>query len=94
MDRNIIQELMSLSKLNLDEAQIRRAEEQIARLLGYFEMLQGADTEAVEASPYPVAIPMRPRPDVAEPSLPQEDVLQNAPAQRAGAFLVPRVIEG
>jgi Asp-tRNA(Asn)/Glu-tRNA(Gln) amidotransferase C subunit len=35
---------------------------------------------------------MRPRVDDAEPALTQDAVLQNAPAQRAGSFLVPRVV--
>ncbi len=94
MDRDTIQELCSLSKLNLSEDQMVRAQEQIARLLGYFDMLQAVSTDEVEASPYPVAIPLRPRDDEAEPPLPQDVVLENAPAKRADSFLVPRVVEG
>ncbi len=94
MDRDTIEELCSLSKLNLGEDQMVRAQEQITRLLGYFDMLQAVSTDQVEASPYPVAIPLRPRADEVEPPLPQEVVLENAPAKRAGSFLVPRVVEG
>ncbi len=94
MDRETIQELCSLSKLNLGEDQMVRAQEQITRLLGYFDMLQAISTDGVEASTYPVAIPLRPREDATEPPLPQEVVLENAPAKRAGSFLVPRVVEG
>ncbi|MHC4512458.1 MAG: Asp-tRNA(Asn)/Glu-tRNA(Gln) amidotransferase subunit GatC [Planctomycetota bacterium] len=110
MDRDTVRDLCSLSKLNLDEDQMARAQEQITRLLGYFDMLQSVSTDEVAASPYPVAIPMRPRTDEvaaspypvaipmrpriddAEPALTQDAVLQNAPAQRAGSFLVPRVV--
>jgi aspartyl-tRNA(Asn)/glutamyl-tRNA(Gln) amidotransferase subunit C len=92
MDRDTVRDLCSLSKLNLDEDQMARAQEQITRLLGYFDMLQSVSTDEVAASPYPVAIPMRPRADDAEPALTQDAVLQNAPAQRAGSFLVPRVV--
>ncbi len=94
MHRNTIQELCSLSKLNLGEDQMVRAQEQITRLLGYFDMLQAVSTDEVKASPYPVAIPLRPREDAAEPPLPPVVVLENAPARRAGSFLVPRVVEG
>jgi len=94
MDRNAIQELCSLSKLNLSEEQMAKAEEQITRLLGYFDMLQAVSTDEVEASPYPMAIPQRLREDEVEPTLSQETVLENAPARRAGSFLVPRVVEG
>ncbi len=94
MDRETVRELCSLSKLNLDEGQMTRAQEHITRLLGYFDMLQGVNTDAVAASPYPLPIPHRPRADEAEPPLSQDEVLQNAPAQRAGSFLVPRVVAG
>ena len=94
MDRDTVQELCSLSKLNLDQAQMARAQEHITRLLGYFDMLQGVNTDAVEASAYPLPIPHRPRPDEAEPALSQDAVLENAPAQQKGSFLVPRVVEG
>lgn len=94
MDRDTIQELISLSKLNLTEDQVVRAREQITRLLGHFQVLQGVATDEVAASPYPVAIPLRARADQAEPPLSKEAVLRNAPASRGGSFLVPRVVEG
>ena len=67
---------------------------QIDRLLGHFAVLREVDTEGVEPSAYPIAIPHRTRADEPDPALPQSDVLRNAPAQRAGCFLVPRIIEG
>ena len=94
MDRDTVRDLCRLAKLRLDEDQMARAQEQMTRLLGYFDMLEAVSTDAVQASPYPVRIPHRPRPDEAEPALSQDEVLQNAPAQSAGAFLVPRVVEG
>ena len=66
----------------------------IERLLGHFAVLQEVDTDGVEPSAYPIAIPHRTRADYPAPALPQSDVLHNAPAQRAGCFLVPRIIEG
>lgn len=86
--------LASLSKLALDPAQEARAHAQIERLLGYFDVLQNVDTDGVEPSPYPMPIAHRLREDVPAPVLGQEEVLANAPRQRAGAFLVPRIVDG
>ena len=93
MDRSTIRELARLCKLALDEDQEARAEARIARLLEYFGTLQEVDTEGVEPSPYPLDIPLRLRADTPGPVLSQEEVLANAPRQRAGSFLVPRVVE-
>ena len=59
-----------------------------------FAVLAEVPTDDVEPSPYPLPIAHRGRPDVAEPGLPQDEVLENAPEQRAGCFRVPRVVEG
>lgn len=34
------------------------------------------------------------REDAVRPSLPREEVLQNAPKARDGCFVVPRIVEG
>ncbi len=93
MDRSTVRELARLCKLNLDDAQRHRAETQIGRILEYFGILETVDTEGVEPSPYPMALPARPRTDETGPVLSQKETLANAPQKRAGAFLVPRVVE-
>lgn len=93
MDQERVRELADLSRLDLDEGELARAQEQIGRLLDYFAQLQEVDTEGIEASPYPCPIPHRPRSDRIGPMLSPEDVVANAPATRAGQFLVPRVVD-
>lgn len=93
MDRSTVRELARLCRLSLDDAQEARAEARIGRLLEYFGMLAEVDTEGVEPSPYPLEMRPRRRADEPGPVLSQEQVLHNAPRQRAGSFLVPRVVE-
>ncbi len=42
----------------------------------------------------PMAMSPRPRADDPEEVLSQDEVLDNAPVKRGGAFLVPRVVDG
>ena len=93
MDRRTVRELARLCKLRLDEAQEARAEVQMGRILEYFRILEAVDTQGAEPTPYPMELASRPRPDVPGAVLSQDEVLANAPAKRAGAFLVPRVVE-
>ena len=94
MDRDAVHRLAELSKLRLTRQQEARAQAQIQRLLDAFAVLEEVSTDDVEPSPYPLPIAHRGRPDVPEPGLPQDEVLENAPEQRAGCFRVPRVVEG
>ena len=94
MDRRTVRELARLCKLSLDEAQEARTEVQLGRILEYFRMLEAVDTEGAAPTPYPVELAAQPRSDDPGAVLSQDEVLANAPAKRAGAFLVPRVVEG
>ncbi len=93
MDRETVHNLAKLSRLQLSQEEEAQAMQQISRLLGYFDMLQSVNTDAVKPSSYPIEIPHRLREDEPATALPQEEVLQNAPQQRQGHFLVPRVVE-
>ncbi len=94
MDRSTVRDLADLCKLSLDDAQEARAVAHMGRLLEYFAMLQAVDTDGVEPSPYPMTLPHRPRADGRDAVLSQQEVLDNAPSMRGGAFLVPRVVDG
>ena len=87
-------ELAKLARLRQATSGSKRTSEEVAGLLRSFAMLQDVNTEGVEPSAYPMTIAARLRPDEPTKPLPQDQVLRNAPRQRAGCFLVPRVIEG
>ena len=94
MEREALDRLADLAKLRLSPEQHARATQRLERLLDAFAVLEQVPTDDVEASPYPLPIPHRLRPDAAEPGLTQDDVLGGAPEVRGGCFRVPRVVEG
>ncbi len=94
MDRETVLRLAQLSRIQLNEEDRQRAESQLTRLLAYFDQLAEVDTEGIEASPYPLPLKAGERRDQPGPCLTPEQVLANAPAERAQQFVVPKVIEG
>lgn len=94
MDRERLASLAELSRLELDAAQIDTLAGQLRRLLGYLDQLAAVDTEGVEPTGSPLLRSLRLRADEPRSPLPQTEVLRNAPRVRAGAFQVPRVVEG
>jgi aspartyl-tRNA(Asn)/glutamyl-tRNA(Gln) amidotransferase subunit C len=94
MDREALEHLADLAKLHLDPATAARAAAQLGRLLDAFTVLQEVATDGVAASPYPLPITARLRPDEPAAPLSQDEVLANAPEQSAGCFRVPRMVEG
>jgi aspartyl-tRNA(Asn)/glutamyl-tRNA(Gln) amidotransferase subunit C len=93
MDRDTVRMLAHLARLALDEAEEARAAGQITRLLDAFRQLQEVDVTGVAPRAAPLPRVLAGQPDVPEPPLAVADVLRNAPAARAGAFVVPRVVE-
>jgi aspartyl/glutamyl-tRNA(Asn/Gln) amidotransferase C subunit len=94
MDRATILWLAELSRLEPDAEECRQLEAELATLLAYFDVLAGVDTSAIDRDPAaPLAAAVL-RMDVVEPPLPRAAVLGNAPAVRADAFEVPRMVEG
>jgi aspartyl-tRNA(Asn)/glutamyl-tRNA(Gln) amidotransferase subunit C len=90
----VIAELADLAKLALSDGERERARAELARILAAFEQIAPIPTDGVEASPYPLPLTAPGRTDAAGEPLAQSDVLANAPDARAGAFAVPRVVEG
>ncbi len=89
-----LDDLAHLARLRIANPDLAAAtRDQVGRLLDHFAILREADTDGVEPSAYPIAIPHRTRPDVPADALSQDDVLRNAPATRSGCFLVPRVVD-
>src|SRR5205807_9452254 len=81
-----------VARLARDETQITRVTGQLESILEYVAKIQQVDTSGVE--PMAHALPMHNvfREDVAEPSLPLEKVLQNAPDSDGSFFKVPKVM--
>ncbi len=94
MDEQSTRELVNMARLRLSADQEERVRAHVQRLLDHFAELAAVPTDDVEASPYPMNLNLRSRVDEPDTPLGQEATLINAPASRAGCFLVPRVVEG
>ncbi len=95
-----IARLARLAGLRLDASDQERARDELTRIFDFIEQLQAVDTTGIEPMAHPLAahqdISLRLREDQAAPAhTPEERAahMANAPAQHAGLFLVPTVIE-
>jgi aspartyl-tRNA(Asn)/glutamyl-tRNA(Gln) amidotransferase subunit C len=85
-----IRHIAKLARLKLDEGQVEKFTQQMSDIVDMVAQLPEIDDAAPELDH---AHPMELRPDVVQPSLRREEILQNAPQVEAGCFVVPRVVE-
>lgn len=89
-----VRHVAKLSRLAIDESKVNTLADQLEQILEYVEKVREADVAGVE--PMAHALPLHNvfREDVIEPSLPLEQVLQNAPDTDGPFFRVPKVLGG
>jgi aspartyl-tRNA(Asn)/glutamyl-tRNA(Gln) amidotransferase subunit C len=85
--------LATLCRLGLSEEEIERLKEQLSHILENFEVMQQLDTSDVPPTAYPIPLENVFREDEVAPSLPQSDILANAPRQEEGYFKVKAILE-
>jgi len=83
-----VQHIAELADIGIDEAELGTFTAQFNAILDYFDVLDRVQGEGAGARDLINVM----REDVVEPSLPQEDVLRNAPAQEDGFIRAPRVM--
>jgi len=88
-----LEHLARLAHVSLTAEERETFTRQLQEILTYAESIQALDTGGVE--PMSHAGPRSPlREDEAEPSLPREDALRDAPDAADGLFRVPRILGG
>ena len=87
-----VEHVADLARLRLTDEEKALFRDQLSAILDYAAVLQSIDTSAV--APTATVLPIRNvmREDQARPSLPQEDVLANAPEARDGFFVVRAIL--
>ncbi len=93
IDRALMLRLADLARLHIPAERLPSLRARLERIVAAFSALQtigGIPASAVTGAPT-AGLPTRP--DVASAPLAPASVLQNAPQQAGGSFLVPRVIE-
>jgi aspartyl-tRNA(Asn)/glutamyl-tRNA(Gln) amidotransferase subunit C len=82
-----------LARLQLSAADRERMRGELDGILSYIDKLRALDTRDVEPTSHAVPVTNVMRDDVERPSLPQEDMLANAPDRHRDMFRVPKIIE-
>jgi aspartyl-tRNA(Asn)/glutamyl-tRNA(Gln) amidotransferase subunit C len=81
-----------LARLALDDEQVGTLAGQLSTILDHVEAIRQLDLANVAPTSHAVAVTNAVRPDEVRPCLTQEQALRNAPKQRAGAFVIPRIV--
>ena len=93
LSRSDVEHVARLARLALSDAEIEKMREQLTAILAHIDTLRALDTEQVEPTSHAVPMENVMRDDEPRPSLPQEEMLANAPDRSADFFRVPRIIE-
>ncbi|MBS4165620.1 Aspartyl/glutamyl-tRNA(Asn/Gln) amidotransferase subunit C [Neochlamydia sp. AcF65] len=94
IDKDTIQNLMALSRIECSEEQKEVLLNNLKKIIGYFEQLNEINTDDVPPCDHVLADMCNVmREDVPGPTLPREKFLSNAPAHIGGMIKVPTVIK-
>lgn len=93
LSRKEVLHIALLARLGLNESEADRLSEQLSNILENFEVLQQIDTSNVPPTAQSIALQNVVRDDEVAPSLPQQQVLSNAPRQDGEYFKVKAVLE-
>ena len=93
ISRADVEHVARLARLELSEAEKERMRDELSGILAYIDKLLALDVAGVEPTSHAVPLTNVMRDDVPEPSLPQDDMLANAPDRHGDLFRVPRILE-
>ncbi len=82
-----------LAKLELSDEEKEQAKRDIGRMLDYVDKLNELDTSGVEPLSHVFPVNNVFREDVVTNGDEREKILENAPAEKDGAFKVPKTVE-
>ena len=93
LSREEVLHIARLARLGLTDDEVARLSEQLSHILENFEVLQQVDTNGVPPTAQPNTLQNVWKADEVMPSLPQGEVLANAPQKEGGFFRVRSVLE-
>jgi aspartyl-tRNA(Asn)/glutamyl-tRNA(Gln) amidotransferase subunit C len=88
-----IDHVANLARLALTPEEKAKFSAQLGDVLAYIEQLRKVDVSGVEPTAHAFPVYNVWADDVAQPGLPVEAALKNAPAQRNNMVVVPKVVE-
>ncbi len=93
LSRDEVLHIALLARLGLPEAEVDRLSEQLSNILENFEVLQQVDTSGIPPTAQSIALQNVVSNDEVASSLPQDQVLANAPQKEENFFRVRAVLE-
>ena len=93
LSREEVLHITRLARVGLTEAEVDKLSEQLSNILEHFEALQQVDTTDVPPTTQSIELLNVLRDDEASASLPQSQVLANAPRKEGDFFRVRAVLE-
>lgn len=93
LSREEVLHIAALARLGMTEEEVTKYGAQLSNILENFEILNKVDTEGVAPTAQPNNLCNVLKEDVVEPSLPQADVMANAPRREGEFFRIRPVLE-
>ena len=93
LSREEVLHIARLARLGLTETEVDRLSEQLSNILENFEILQQVDTSGIPPTAQSITLQNVVRGDEIATSLPQSEILANAPQREENFFRVRAVLE-
>jgi aspartyl-tRNA(Asn)/glutamyl-tRNA(Gln) amidotransferase subunit C len=93
LSREEVLHIALLARLGLTETEVSRLSEQLSNILENFEVLQQVDISGIPPTAQSIALQNIMKDDEAANSLPQSEILANAPRKDANFFRIRAVLE-
>jgi len=93
LSREEVLRIALLARLGLTETEVDKLSEKLSNILENFEALQQVDTSGIPPTAQSIALQNVMTGDEVSASLPQSEVLANAPRQEENFFRVKAVLE-
>jgi len=93
LSREEVLHIALLARLGLTETEVDRFREQLSNILENFEVLQQVDTSDIPPTAQSIVLQNVVSDDEVAPSLPQNQILANAPQKEENFFRVRAVLE-
>ena len=93
IDKNTVQRVARLARIKTTDAENETLAGELNNILKMIEQLNDVNTDGVAPMTSVVQMKMTQRADAVSDGGAAEKILQNAPEQTAGFFVVPKVVE-
>ena len=94
LSRADVAHVAHLARLGLTDDELTRLEGELNHILDQYAILAALPTDDIPPTAQTIELENILRDDVAEPSLPVDAVLANAPARQGDFFVVPAILGG